>query len=298
MGFGDYINLNNAVATFGGPLGYLAVGGYERNEKPMGAIPNYQNPILNDLLGVGWGVHKHGADAGQPYQYKTGTGIFDDQTFGLDTFKGQVQDYARNPLPFSDMEQKARDLFASDDDYDESLERLRELAGLTIEGARTGYRTDTADIMRRATDVANQSYREAAAQTAEAYGGYLGGSDYQRQFLDESRQLGEGLGLFGANLDYEASEAAEGRKLQYAPYAGTYSTAPTAYRTAYADDQFNFGANYRAHEEAMRRRPLDVFNELSGLQQNNQPIVGGNPVGPDSGTAFLSTLANLVGGIG
>lgn len=277
-------------AVGGGILGNM-LGGMGKKSQPSGGNLSPLNPSFNSLLGLfgqKMGVHGHGSDAGQVYfaRNKKNPGIFGN-------LQSSISDFMNNPVG----------LYGGEQGVTQGLlegNQLQNLLGQTTGGLdqllnsnggyQTGFRTSAAPIYQEGIRNFNQNILPSIAEMLGPQVGLR-----SQSFVDAAAR--EGANLMGqASLrDTELAEAAAGRIPMAAQLLQTRGATPLAF----ANDTLSFGNSLRNLLESNRSRPLQVFQQLSGMAgPGSQGFLqqGYNPQG--SGQASqMSGLASSLGNL-
>jgi len=262
----------------------LIGGGSDQTGPAPGPI-SATGTTLDELLGISFrGVHGHGSDAGQPFA------IQDLANSVVPTLFDSTRDFASNPLPLSPEEQAARTLVQSlaPGLIGSGLEGLLGNQGFANEAAETGFFNDPtsslqADLTRLKDDFANQ--QEMLGQFGSSA---LTGSPSKQIAADSLRRFEENR----TALRDAAQEAASNRRISGIGLANTSNILPSAFVTSQSADLANFGKSFRTEEESLRRRPLDIFKELSGMEQG--PYFSGGFNTQDNTSGLLASLAENI----
>lgn len=280
------------------PLGFLTGGGGKSSGGGGGNLTPL-NPSFNALMGLfgqKMGVHGHGSDAGQVYftRNKKNPGIFGNN------FQSSVADFMNNPIG----------LYGGERGLTQGLlegNQLQNLLGSTTGGLdqllasnggfQTGFRTSAQPIYQEGI----RNFKENMLPSiAEMIGPQVGLKS--QSFIDAAAR--ESANLMGqASLrDTELQEAAAGRIPMAAQLLQTRGATPLAF----ANDTLSFGNSLRNLLESNRSRPLQVFQQLSGmagpgsqgfLQQGYNPQGSGAASQMSGLASALGSLGNIFGGM-
>jgi hypothetical protein len=276
-------------AIGGGLLGGLGgKKGGSAPPPPMALNPSFG--ILQNLFGVRMGQHKHGDDAGQWYMArdKKNPGLFRGPEF-----QQSIRDYMFNSPGLTQGEQGLFDQLTGGD-YAQNLMGqttggLNDLLNMGS-GYQSGWRTNAQPIYQEA----NRNFQaNMLPSIAEMIGPQVGLRS--QSFIDAAAREGANLMGQAALKDVDLQESAAGRIPMAAQLLQTRSALPFAF----ANDLMGIGQNYRNLKDSIATRPLQVFNQLSGMGSPGQQGFlqqGFNPQG--SGQAnLMSSMSSGLGGL-
>jgi hypothetical protein len=215
---------------------------------------------------------------------------------------GDIEDYLTNPLKLTQLEKRERQLF------EESEPLFREIQQLLTGPIRDpllqlldhGFKTDIDPIIAAEN---RRFFNETIPGVAERYAGSLDSSGFENALA----QSAEDMGIYLGEREYDANEAAAGRRMQGLQMAPNLFTAPLDLQHGFATAMGAAGQRNRERRESVRPgfRQLQAFPSLAGVEQGQgfflpgyQPGAGAQGYGNLSGGANIGGLLNSLAQFG
>jgi hypothetical protein len=271
---------------------YSAYGQYQAGEQNEEALKMQQDQfaMMND-----------------PARFKEMMSLFEGPGMAADILEGlgsdDILDYLQNPIPLTKLEKEERNLFR------DSGPLFREIQGYLgapirdplMDLLRTGFKTDIQPIV----NAENQRFfNETIPGVAERFAGNLDSSGFEQALA----QSAEDMGIYLGEREFDANEAASGRRMEGLKMAPGLFTLPLDFQLGYGQALGSAGERFRTRKESVRPgfRQLQAFPTLAGIESNQafmlpgfQPGAGGgaNPyasllTGANSG-ALLDSISKL-----
>ena len=280
-----------ALGTAGAGIYGATQAGKGGEVSPMSfAATNPGAQFLGSLFGGFFGTENN-APSFEPFGpgYRSNESRFPSSIFGTNQ-REAIRDWL-NPLPFSDLEQQAMDLFGTDVES-----QYRQTAGLfddlilpgAAELVTTGFRTDIDPIRQM---MLREFEQNTIPGLREQFLGQTG--SFSSDFLGSTARAGGDMYTQLGALQTELDEAAAQRRATGLPLLSQLSLARQDLPMAVANAALDFGGRSRLSQEALRPggRTLDVLGILTGLgAPGNMGFVGAG--------GFPSQTAGLLSGLG
>jgi len=273
-------------------VGASIYGASQGGDSPGAASFAATNPsaqFLASLFGGRFGTENNAPSfeafkPGQSYE-----GMFPGSIFGPEQ-RQAIQDWL-TPLPFSDIEQQAMNLFGEDvgQTYKDTTNFFDQyLMPAAQELVTTGFRTDIDPIREAMLRDYNMNWAPAEQEKFLGQTGSFA-SDWLGRLVTGGQGLYTDLGSIQAQLDEAAAQRRAAGLLPSSQLALTRQDLPTAV----ANSMLSFGGQSRLAQEALRPggRVLDVLGILGGQGAPGQ-------LGFVGSGAFPSQTSQLLAGLG